>query len=105
MDKDFEKIFSKVSANKVLSYLIGNPIQGIDLKEIAHTSMAIIDFDTDDRDLITNSAFIKSWGIARTKAEENLKLIAAIILLKKKYKVSDFDFELILENFDEDHIF
>ena len=58
MDKDFEKIFSKVSANKVLSYLIGNPIQGIDLKEIAHTSMAIIDFDTDSAIFVFCSEFV-----------------------------------------------
>lgn len=104
MNKDFDKIFSKTTVKQMLSYLTGNPIRGINLKEIAETSMAIIDFDTDDEDLVTNSAFIKSWGIARSKSDENLKLITAIVLLKNKYKISDFEFELILENFDEENI-
>jgi len=105
MDKEFENIFNKASAKHILSFLTGAKVSGLDLQEIAETSIAIMSFDTEDDSLITNSEFIKAWGIVRAKAEENIQLIKALLILKRKYKISDFDFHLLLENFDEENMF
>jgi len=104
MDKEFDNLFSKASAKYVLAFLMGVPVRGLDLNEIAETSLAIMNFDTADENLINNSEFVKAWGILRVKAEENIKLIKTLLLLKRKYKISDFDFNLLLEDFDEENI-
>ena len=102
--EEFDELFGGINAKQVMAMLTGSNIQDLDLEEAAQTSMAIVEYDTEDEDLISNSAFIKSWGIARVKAIENLKLITALLILKKKYKVSQFDFQLLLENFDEENL-
>lgn len=76
----------------------------LDIYEIIKSSNDILEYDTQDAKLLENKAFIASWGLLRDKAEENKKLIKCLLLLKKKYKITDLDFELILENFDEDDL-
>lgn len=102
---EFDKIFGFINLKYVISALTGQEVKGIDLKEASETSMSIIQFDTEDEELINNHAFIKAWGIARAKSQENIKLILALLLLKKKYNVSELDMQLFLENFDEDKLF
>lgn len=77
----------------------------MDLVELFGASKAIVDFDTEDKKLLNNKSFIMAWGIARTKSLENMQLINALLLLKKKYKINDFEFELFLENVDADNLF
>lgn len=101
---DFDEMFTSVSIKQILQFLTGKRQTGINLGEITKTSIELLKFDTNDIELLSNKAFIQSWGIARVKAEENLKLIKALLLLKRKYKISDLDFELILEEFDEEKI-
>lgn len=101
---EFDKIFGLINLKQVVEILTGNIDKSIDLSEVYETSMEIIKYDTSDIDLIKNQAFLKAWGIARAKAIENLKLISALLILKKKYNVKDFDFQLLLENFDEENM-
>lgn len=103
--EEFNKIFGIVSLKQVISLLTGKEVVNTDLKEMTETSLSIIKFDTQDEELISDVNFVKAWGIARVKSQENLRLILALLLLKKKYNVSDFDIELFLENFDEDKLF
>jgi hypothetical protein len=46
-----------------------------------------------------------AWGIARKKALENMQMVNALLLLKKKYKINEFEFELLLENVDAENLF
>lgn len=77
----------------------------MDLIEIFGASKAILDFDTSEKSLIENKSFIMAWGIARKKALENMQLVNALLLLKKKYNINEFEFELLLENIDGDNLF
>lgn len=101
---EFNNIFSAVSFKHVLSLLTGEEVHSTDLKEMTDTSMAIMNFDTQEEELMSNPNFIKAWGIARVKAQENLRLILALLIIRKKYKISNFDMHLFLENFDENEI-
>lgn len=65
----------------------------------------IIDFDTHDPETLANPEFIMAWSIARKKSEEVVSLIQILLLIKKKYNISDFDFALILEGFDGEKLF
>jgi hypothetical protein len=77
----------------------------MDLDNIFETSQAIIEFDTQDKDLLNNKSFIMAWGIARQKSLENMQLVNVLMLMQKKYKISDFEFELLLENVDVENLF
>jgi len=77
----------------------------MDLDEIFASSKAVAEFDTNDESLIKNNAFIMAWGIARKKSLQTMQMINALYLIKLKYNISDFDFELFLENFDETNLF
>jgi hypothetical protein len=77
----------------------------MDLMEIFESSKAVTEFDTNDEKLLENNSFIMAWGIARKKSLENMQLIYALLIMKKKYKISDFEFELFLENIDENNLF
>ena len=77
----------------------------MDLMEIFESSKAVTEFDTNDEKLLENNSFIMAWGIARKKSLENMQLIYALLIMKKKYKISDFEFELFLENIDEINLF
>jgi hypothetical protein len=77
----------------------------MNLMEIFESSKAVTEFDTNDEKLLENNSFIMAWGIARKKSLENMQLIYALLIMKKKYKISDFEFELFLENIDENNLF
>ena len=77
----------------------------MDLNEIFISSKAIAEFDSTDEALINNAAFVMAWGLARQKSLQTMQMINALLLIKIKYKISDFDFELFLENFDETNLF
>jgi hypothetical protein len=77
----------------------------MDLLEIFESSKAVTEFDTTEKKLLDNDSFIMAWGIARKKSLENIQLIYALLIIKKKYKISNFEFELMLENIDEDNLF
>jgi hypothetical protein len=64
-----------------------------------------MDFDTDEKSLLDNKSFMMAWGIARKKALENMQMVNALLLFKKKYKINEFEFELLLENVDADNLF
>lgn len=101
---EFDNLFGLINLKQVVEILTGDIDNGIDISEAFESSLAVIKYDTNDIDLIKNSAFLKAWGIARAKSLENIKLISALIILKKKYSISDFDFQLLLENFDEENM-
>jgi hypothetical protein len=77
----------------------------MNLNDIFESSKDILYFDTDEKILLDNKSFIMAWGIARTKALENMQMVNALLLLKNKYKINDFEFELFLENVDADNLF
>lgn len=77
----------------------------MDLIEIFGASKAIVDFDTDEKSLLDNKSFVMAWGIARKKALENMQLVNTLLLFKKKYKINEFEFELLLENVDAENLF
>lgn len=77
----------------------------MDLIEVFATSKAIAEFDTSEKSLLNNKSFIMAWGIARKKALENMQLVNALLIMKKKYEISEFEFELLLENIDQDNLF
>ena len=77
----------------------------MDLNDVLKTSADVIDFNTSDKKLVENNEFMMAWGIARKKALENIRLAEALLIIKKKYKITDFDFELYLENIDEEDLF
>lgn len=101
---EFDNLFGLINLKQVVEILTGNIDKSINLTEVYETSMQVIKYDTNDIDLIKNHAFLKAWGIARAKSIENLKLMSALLILKKKYNVKDFDFQLLLENFDEENM-
>lgn len=76
----------------------------MDLTEIFESSKAIAEFDSDDEKLLLNKSFIMAWGVARAKALENMQLVNALLLLKNKYNINEFQFQLLLENLDEDNL-
>jgi len=77
----------------------------MNLNDIFESSKDILYFDTDEKILLDNKSFIMAWGIARRKALENMQMVNALLLLKNKYKINDFEFELFLENVDADNLF
>ena len=78
---------------------------GVDLKDAYDTSMEVLSFDTTEQALIENADFVKAFGIARVKSKEVLLLLNILLLLKKKCKISDFEFQLLLEGLDEENLF
>lgn len=76
----------------------------MDLTEIFESSKAIAEFDSDDKKLLSNKSFIMAWGVARAKALENMQLVNALLLLKNKYNINEFQFQLLLENLDEENL-
>jgi hypothetical protein len=90
---------------KMIKAIFETKEPSLNIKEILDSSNDILEYDTKDKILLSNQAFIASWSLLRQKAEETKKLIQCLLLLKKKYKITDLDFELILENFDEDDLF
>lgn len=76
----------------------------MNLDNIFESSKQIINFTTEDPILLNDENFLLAWDLLVKKSEENILLIGALLLLQKKYKISNFDFELILENFDEEEI-
>jgi hypothetical protein len=76
----------------------------MDLNEIFISSKAIAEFDSTDEALINNAAFIMAWSLARQKSLQTMQMINALLLIKIKYNIADFDFELFLENFDETNL-
>ena len=105
MDKNFEQLFSSLIVKEVVKILIGDQAMSIKIEEIINTSIEILSFDTTEQALVDNIEFVKAFGIARVKAKEVLLLSNALLVLRKKYKVSDFDFQLLLEGFDEENLF
>jgi hypothetical protein len=77
----------------------------MNLNDIFESSKDILDFNTDEKILLDNKSFMMAWGIARKKALENLQMVNALLLLKKKYKINEFEFELLLENVDAENLF
>jgi hypothetical protein len=77
----------------------------MNLNDIFESSKDILDFNTDERILLDNKSFMMAWGIARKKALENMQMVNALLLLKKKYKINEFEFELLLENVDAENLF
>jgi hypothetical protein len=77
----------------------------MNLNEIFETSKAVVDFSTNDKNLLENSSFVMAWGIARKKAMQTIELINTLFLIKKKYNISDFEIQLFLENFDETDLY
>lgn len=77
----------------------------MDLVEIFVASKAIIDFNINEKTLLDNESFLMAWSIAKKKALENIQLVNILLLLKKKYKINEFEFQLLLENLDIDNLF
>jgi|694.fasta_scaffold109492_2 hypothetical protein len=77
----------------------------MDITDIYATSKAIVDFNANHEALINNAAFKMAWELATKKSLQNMQLVKALLLIKFKYNISDFEFELFLENFDESDIF
>jgi hypothetical protein len=77
----------------------------MNLNDIFESSKDILDFNTDEKILLDNKSFMMAWGIARKKALENMQMVNALLLLKKKYKINEFEFELLLENVDAENLF
>ena len=77
----------------------------MDLDDIFESSQAIIEFDTNEKKLLNNKSFIMAWGIARKKSLENMQLVNALMLIQKKYRISDFEFQLLLDNVDDENLF
>ena len=74
-------------------------------KESVENSMSILDFKIVDEALKTNYSFNMAWEIARKEAMDKLVLAKIIYTMRRKYNIQDFDFELLLEGFDEDRMF
>ena len=76
----------------------------MNLDNIFESSKDLINFETEDPELLTNENFLLAWGLLVKKCKENIELIRSLLLLQKKYKITDLDFALILEDFDEEEI-
>lgn len=76
-----------------------------DFKESVENSMSILDFQVTDQALLINDQFIMAWEIARKEAIDKLILAKILYTIRRKYNISDFDFQLLLEGFDEDRMF
>lgn len=105
MDENFDEMFSKLIAKEVISMLTGDNEMSVQLEDFCKTSFEILSFNSTEEALVKNADFVKAFGIARVKAKEVLVLANALLILKKKYKISDFDFLLLLEGLDEENLF
>lgn len=77
----------------------------VDLTDIANGSLDILNFDISNQVFQNNKDFMQAWNMLVLKSAQTLVLVRALLLLKKKYNISDFDFELTLEDFDENNLF
>ena len=75
-----------------------------DFKNSVENSMTILDFKITEKGLSGNDSFMMAWGIVKQEALDKLIMAKIIYAMRKKYNVSDFEFELLLEGFDEDRI-
>ena len=97
--------FQLMNAKTMIKELLKPDAPKIDLTDIFSSSNDIINFDTNDQDILENKEFVIAWGLARKKSEETLLLIEALFSIKKKYNISDFDFALIMEGVDGENLF
>lgn len=79
--------------------------RAVDLTDIANGSLDILNFDVSDQIFQDNKDFMQAWNMLVLKSAQTLILIRSLLLLKRKFNISDFDFELILEDFDEENLF
>lgn len=79
-------------------------MENFDLQESVESSMAVLNFQVTETALTDNPDFVKAWAIARVKARETMILAQAMLILKRKCNISDLDFELMLEGFDQEDI-
>jgi hypothetical protein len=77
----------------------------MNIEDIYETSLEVLDFDTEEKILLENKNFLMAWGIVRQKATETIHLAKCLVLIKNKYKINDFEFQLLLENIDADNLF
>lgn len=75
-----------------------------DFYESIKNSMEILDFQLTEKALVDNEHFIMAWEIARKEAVDKLEMSKIIFTMKRKYDISDFDFELLIQGFDEDKV-
>ena len=76
----------------------------MNLDEMFESSKALINFETEDEELLSNRNFLFAWELLMKKSLENISLIKALLILQKKYNINEFEFNLILEDFDEEEI-
>ena len=76
----------------------------MNLDEMFESSKALINFETEDEELLSNGNFLFAWELLMKKSLENISLIKALLILQKKYNINEFEFNLILEDFDEEQI-
>jgi hypothetical protein len=76
----------------------------MNLDEMFESSKALINFETEDEELLSNGNFLFAWELLMKKSLENISLIKALLILQKKYNINEFEFNLILEDFDEEEI-
>ena len=97
--------FQLLNAKKLLKETLFPDASSINLAEIYSSAEDIMNFDTHDPETLDNKEFIIAWGLARQKSSEVKMLIELIMTMKDKYKVTDFDFALLLEGFNEKDLF
>lgn len=78
--------------------------RAVDLVDIANGSLDILNFDVSNQVFQNNKDFMQAWNMLVLKSAQTLILVRSLLLLKKKFNISDFDFELILEDFDENNL-
>ena len=76
----------------------------MNLDEMFESSKALINFETEVEELLSNGNFLFAWELLMKKSLENISLIKALLILQKKYNINEFEFNLILEDFDEEEI-
>jgi hypothetical protein len=76
----------------------------MNVEDIYETSAEVLDFDTEEKILLENKNFLMAWGIARQKATETIHLAKCLMLIKNKYKINDFEFELLMGGFDGENL-
>jgi hypothetical protein len=76
----------------------------MNVEDIYETSVEVLDFDTEEKILLENKNFLMAWGIARQKATETIHLAKCLMLIKNKYKINDFEFELLMGGFDGENL-